>query len=176
MVRLRIIALSVLAGATLAVGAAAAIAFPTMKALDPVLAAYVAWPDPHWPIAAGAIANRLFRILDWVALGIVVVALVSMIPRSARPTRSLIGVVAAVSMLLLAGVVATNWVWIRPTMHHHLEAYWTAARAGDIAAGNAGREAFAGFHPIATGLLVAQAGLALICAAASRPWPLDRQQ
>lgn len=176
MVRLRIIALSVLAGATLAVGAAAAIAFPTMKALDPMLAAYTAWPDPHWPIAAGAIANRLFRILDWVALAVVAIALVSVIPRSARPQRSVRGAITVAAIILLAGVVGTNWVWIRPTMHHHLEAYWAAAKAGDLNGGRAAREMFARFHPIATGLLVAQAGVALVGAAASRSRPRDRQQ
>jgi hypothetical protein len=169
MPKIRMIALSVLAGATLAVGAAAAVAFPTMKALDPVLGAYAAWPDPHWPIAAGAVANRLFRMLDWVALVVAVVALVSVVVSLRGSGRSARGVVCAIAVVGLAAVVGVNWAWLRPTMHTHLQAYWEGARTGEIEPARVAREAFDRLHPVASWMLMAQVGLSLVGAAASVP-------
>ncbi len=176
MIRLRIIALSLLAGATLAVGATAAIAFPAMKALDPTLATYAKWPDPHWPIAAGAIANTLFRALDWLALGVVLIAVITLIPRSSHQARSLTGLLCGLSILGLVAIVGVNWGYLRPTMHTHLDAYWTAAQSGDIDTGRAERSAFDRLHPVASYLLTSQLVLALVGAGLSRPMPLDRQQ
>lgn len=168
MLHLRIILLSLLAGATLAVGATAAVAFPTMKSLGPVLEAYAAWPDPHWPIAAGAVANVLFRSLDWMALGVAVIALLSLAPPGSRPARGLVGMLCAVSIIGLCAVVAINWAWLRPTMHEHLGAFWTAAGSGDIDAGRAERAAFDRLHPIASWCMYAQLAFTLIGAATSR--------
>jgi hypothetical protein len=161
--------LSLLAGATLAVGGAAAVAFPTMKALDPALGVYAAWPDPHWPIAAGAVANRLFRLLDWVALVVAAVALVSVVASLRGSRRSVRGVVCAIAVAGLTTIVGANWAWLRPTMHGHLQTYWEGARAGSIEPARAAREAFDRLHPVASWMLMAQVGLSLVGAAASVP-------
>jgi len=169
MIRLRIIVLSVLAGATLAVGGIAAILFPVMKALDPTLPYYSRWSDPHAFIAAGSIASQLFRTLDWLALGVAVVAAVSLIPRGARPDRSAAGMAVWISVGLLVVLVALNWLWLRPTMYAHLQEYWQAANSGLLTEGRAEKAEFMRLHPIATGMLVAQLGLALTGAALTRP-------
>jgi len=171
MIRLRIIVLSVLAGATLAVGATAAVAFPTMKALDPTLSTFSAWPDPHWPIAAGDIANRLFRMLDWFSMACVAVAVLTLFPRTGRPPRSIGSILSVVAIFVLIDVVATNWIWVRPTMHRHLEAYWSAARAGEVEVGRSARAAFDRMHPIASAMLMTQLIAALVGAALTRPAP-----
>ena len=169
LIGLRIIVLALLAGATLAVGATAATAFPAMKALDPTLSTFAAWPDPHWPIAAGDVANRLFRMLDVMSAVCVGLAAASMLPRSARPGRTASGIVSIIAVAGLIAIVATTWAWLRPTMHGHLETYWTAARAGDVERGRAARDAFTLLHPTSSRLLTAQLILALIGAACTRP-------
>src|SRR5690242_5451454 len=54
---------------------AAAILFPLMHTLDPRLPEYATYTGPHWSLAAGAVANRIFAISGVISLAAAAVAL-----------------------------------------------------------------------------------------------------
>ncbi|MCW5775702.1 MAG: hypothetical protein KIS87_04570 [Phycisphaeraceae bacterium] len=154
-------------GILIATGAAAALVFPAMKALDPALPAYAAFDRPHWTLAAGHVAERYFRASDvaqvalagiaWLTLPIA--AAVFGLRRGLPIVR--IGLVGALSVSL-----AWQLLSLRPRMDLHLSAYRAAAIAGESELAEEERAAFAALHPAASSVMAINAALVLLAFAA----------
>lgn len=163
----RLVALGLWAGALLLTGAAAAIAFPTMKALDPSLPAFAAHPEHHWSIAAGHIMRRVFFVSDIVQLAAAAVVLTSLgvelrILRLRR--TSMAWRVRALVMLGAVALALWQALVMSPGLNALLDAYWTSAQAGALEAAAQAKAAFDARHTGASRLLTAT--FALLCAAA----------
>lgn len=165
---LHLFALGAWAGMLMLVGAAAAIAFPTMKRLDPQLPEFSQYNEDHWMIAAGSVMNRVFQLADWVALGLATLALVSLVlifagrQSAPRLRRTVHGIVLLVAMTLL---LIESFV-LAPRMRSTLEEFLDAARAGDIATANLARDEFRADHPMASRLMMAQFSAVMLSFAA----------
>jgi hypothetical protein len=160
-------ALGLWLGILILAGAAAAILFPTMHSLDPTLREYPAYTGPHWSLAAGTIANRIFNIAGIIEVACAAVFLATL--AALLVSRSL-PKWAAVLRALTAVAIAAAWVTrMIPTAHiaGRLIAYDRAARAGDNTLAEQHRSIIAADHPLATRLMVAMAILLVLALAAS---------
>lgn len=136
-------------------GAMAAIIFPTMKQLDPVLPEFFSTPGDHWSLAAGLVMRKVFFISDIAQLVLAMIAVVSLtivlkageIGVLARRVLTLSLAVSCIAMLATA-------FWLSPAMRRDMDAALIAGKAGNSAAMNASRAQFAAKHTSATTLMV----------------------
>lgn len=152
-------ALGIAAGAMAMTGAAAAIAFPTMKSLAPVLPAFKVDEAQHWSIAAGSVMNRVFGVADVIVLGAAIAAALTLIVVAfiaRRSIASMTGVLRCVALVTMCGAVGFGWFGLRPRMQGNLEAYWSAAREGRVEDAAKFKAAFDADHPRASMLLSMQ--------------------
>lgn len=159
-----IVALGLWVGTLGMAGAAAAIVFPMMRDLDPTLAIYAAYPEPHWRLAAGHVAASLFFISDLVQLvcaGLAGLALTLMVllKRAAWPDRALAG--RFVIMTLLLALLSYRFFILAPRMDQSLAKYRSAAQIGDVASAATHAAEFNDDHPIASNTMSATFVLAL---------------
>lgn len=161
---LHVVSLCLWGAAVLGSGLAAAIAFPTMKALDPHLPAYSAYEGDHWMLAAGKIANRVFEITDAVQMAMAALAVFTavglLVARVCR-VRSIAGAMWLACVAAAVGVLAYTLLTLRPAMAVDLHAYWDAALAGDTPTAESAREAFSAEHPTASNLMAATSACVL---------------
>jgi len=176
-----IITLSLWAGAIAATGLLAAIAFPTMKDLNPQLPGITADNAEHWRIAAGAIFNRAFQqvqvptlAFDTAATWLLTIAAVSFTitqfpsqnppppstRRSAAKATHILGVITLLALVANTGCVAAEMT----TLSDQLTA---AARAGDEATVNNLRDDFDRMHDAITPRIATQILMLLALAAAA---------
>jgi hypothetical protein len=148
-------------GAIILAGAAAAILFPTMHSLDPRLPAYSGYSGPHWSLAAGTVANRIFGVAGVMELFAAAVALASLI--ALVVSRSLPRWLAALRLLLALAIAITFLLRLIPgaRISAELIAYEAAARAGNSALAEQHRQVIAAYHPMATTFLGVTAALIL---------------
>lgn len=146
--------LSMWAGSLAMTAVTAAIAFPTMKELNPSLPAFAAYPEDHWVIAAGQIMERVFTASDFVQLALAALACALFVPigLSRRLSRGLLAARAVVLVALLVSLLEYTFV-MRPQMTSDLMAFWAAAKTGDMEAANTARAAFDEAHPLASARL-----------------------
>lgn len=142
--------LGVWLGAMGIAGAAAAVAFPVMRNLEPTLGAYSAFPDEHWPIAAGEVLFRVFQISDLVAmicLTLVVGSLIAAIVAGGLSMRRLS--VKLRIALAIALLVIQSWSMfvLTPRMVGNVAEFWSAARIGDVERAGEYRVLFNNDHP-----------------------------
>ncbi len=152
----------------------AAVAFPTMRKLDPRLPEFAAYEGEHWRIAAGHIANRLFLINDMVQLAGVLVTLLTFGLLLLTTKRAAAGVLwpyvlRAVLLSAASILVAYQLFILAPRMQTNLQAFWDAARAGDAARAEALRSAFEVDHPTASNVLVAT-GVCVLLSLLTAAW------
>lgn len=148
---LHVFALGVWLGGLLLTGVAAAILFPTMKALEPKLPAFAAYKGDHWMIAAGRAADRVFTINDMVQLTCAMLAVLSLALGAAwglRPT-GVRGGLRIVALTVALAALGYQLFGLAPRMSTNLRAYWTAAQAGDHATAETKKAAFNADHPTA---------------------------
>ncbi len=141
-------ALGVWAGALFGAGVAAAVAFPTMKGLDPTLGAYPDYTGEHWVLAAGRVAARVFLIADitqfvcaFLAVGGFVLAAVA-----GDRVRSWLKFFRAGALGVAFLLVSYHLLIQGPRMDRDLRAYWDAAASGDNATARVHQDAFAARH------------------------------
>jgi hypothetical protein len=167
-------ALALWLGAIVMTAVFAAIIFPAMRALDPVLPGYAALDGGHWRIAAGQVAARAFRVSDAVEAGALVVGVASFGAQLRR--RGAGGRFSAsartVVLAALAAVTVFHVFVLGPRMARNSRVYWESARAGDLVAAERARGAFEADHPVATRLMGTEGVLLLLgigLSAAARP-------
>lgn len=154
------------AGALVLTAVTAALTFPVMRDLDPVLHGYPGAEDDHWLIVGGHIAAPLFELLAWVQLVCLACCGASLLAMSKAGWRT--GGRRRVRLRLvvlgLSAVLAVYYAgWLVPRMNGNLETYWSAAQDGFSATVNTSRKAFDADHPLASRLL----GATLVCVTAS---------
>jgi hypothetical protein len=155
-------ALGVWLGALLTVGGIAAVAFPTMKSLAPVLPGFRVPVEDHWSIAAGHIMNPSFFAV--MIAGIVLGATALLAWKGIGTLRRIVTLLA---LLLAVGTL----VGLGLPMRANLDLYWSAARAGETEAAAQSKAKFDALHPWSSRAMGTQAGLvalALVMAIASR--------
>lgn len=156
---------ALLTGALGMTGAAAAIAFPTMRELAPSLGAYPMYPGTHWTLAAGEVMRRVFTVSDVVMLatgvlgGLALTTSFALRLRAHRPSPTeWVRILLALGLL---GMIAYQAIFLRPAMNEELFAYLDAASIGDAANADMHRENFSAMHPTASRSLSATFGIAL---------------
>lgn len=161
--RLHLVALSLWLGALLSVSAVAAVAFPTMKSLQPALPGFRVNVLEHASIAAGHVMNPAFLALMIGGIALATSALLAW--RTMSGPRRVLGVL---SLALTAATLAALGL----PMRTHLDTYWSAARAGEVEAAESAKKSFDALHPWSSRALGTQALLVSISiglAAFSRP-------
>lgn len=144
--------LSVLLGA----GASAALLFPTMKGLEPTLASFEAYPHDHWKIAGGLVASRLFLLGDIVQLACVCLTLLALIVSALTGGLPASRGSLALRLLFLCGawLLASYQIMVLgPRMQTNLNAFYTAAKEGQVEEARAFQAAFDTEHPTSTRVL-----------------------
>lgn len=148
-------------------GAMAALAFPTLRELDPSVPAYQLYEGPHWSLAAGVLAERGFRLSDRVQVVCAVLALLLAwcLPRDGSRTA---GRLAVACLALATGGLVYQLGLLRPRMDEHVVAYRVEAREGRAEDAARHKAAFDALHPSASRALsftaLAVAG-AIVCVA-----------
>ena len=148
-------------------GAMAAVIFPTMKSLNPVIPGFEKMPQDHWALAAGSVMRIIFLIGDCLQCVLAAVSCVAavMVIRGYQ----LRGVRAALlGVPLVVGVVAAvlSAVWLSPRMRSEMDDAIAAARAGKAEEAQAARARFTAMHPTSEALLgTATVATAALCVA-----------
>jgi hypothetical protein len=160
---IHVAALGLWAGSMACVGVTAAIAFPTLRDLGPYMPDFGDYPDEHWRIAAGHVMNRVFMAIDYAAMALAAVAILTLGLRllaarvRQRPTLIRLGVT-----LLATAMLLVVFFTVRLPMTEDAHAYWEAARAGEVAIANTHKAAFDGMHQTASNLYVGQFAIVLL--------------
>lgn len=143
-------------------GLVAAIAFPQMKDLQPTLDAFTNYSGDHSSIAAGHIAARVFEVTLYARLLFAVVSLFTLLgsPKDRVPTFWRIGRMAIIVICIALAIYSAFVLY--PQMLNNLNAFWTAAKAGNTAEADAARIAFDADHPWASRLLISTAVLVFV--------------
>lgn len=157
-------ALGVWAGALFGAGVAAAVAFPTMKGLDPTLGAYPNYTGEHWMLAAGRVAARVFLITDLTQFVCAFLAVVGFVVATVAgdKARSWLKFFRAGALGVAFLLVSYHLLIQGPRMDRDLRAYWDAAAAGDNATAKAHQDAFAAQHGGASRVMTATFGATLV--------------
>lgn len=149
------------------VGTLAAIAFPTMKKLNPTVPEFAAVGD-HWKIAAGTVANKMFVVADSVSLACCLICLATLglglairVKRGRDHARSALWIFRTLAMTVAAGCLAYQLFILAPRMAENIHTFWDAARAGDVPKANAAQAAFDADHPTASNVIFAMFGAAI---------------
>ena len=146
-------------GAVLMTGAAAAIAFPEMRELGPVLPAFAGHEPEHWSIAAGHVMLPIFGVLDYATLALSGLAVV-FTGLSIRSCAGRAGIALWLVGLIGATALGGHHALVRsPEMREDAHAYWEAAREGDEETAARRRVEFETAHPVASNILKAESGL-----------------
>jgi hypothetical protein len=165
-------ALGLWLGSLVMTGAAAAIIFPTVKALRPSLPEFSGYTGDHWRIAGGQIASRVFLVCDVVQFICAILAGVSVcvLLIVARVSVRRPAVLARLATLGIAiAVLGGQLFFLAPRMNGHMLSFWAAAQRGDNAAAAVSQAAFDKLHPVATNLL-GVATLAVLVAMVLGAW------
>lgn len=118
-------------GLVLMTGVAAAIAFPQMKDLAPVLPEYAGHEEHHWSIAAGHVMLPTFRVLDYATLALAVLSVV-FAGVCIRACTGRLAITLWLVGLLGASAVGGHHALVRsPQMQDNAHAYWQAMRNKD---------------------------------------------
>lgn len=159
-----IVSASLWAGSILMAAVVAAVAFPTMRDLGPTLSAYEAYSGEHWPLAAGAVANRVFMIVDAAQLVLAMLAAGTLVflAYANQLGGRLVGIVRLLALGIALLTFGVHLFWLRPKMDVDLANYWEAARQGQTETAQEHREGFASKHPTASRLMGATALSALV--------------
>lgn len=138
-------------------GAAAAVIFPVVKALDPTLPEYAAYTGPHWRLAAGHIASRIFLISDAIQLGCVILCGLTLgviVLSSEAWTKPFVTGLRLVALLAAVSLLTYAFAFLGPRMNTNMLTYWEAARNGDNETALAHQTAFDDDHPKASRVMV----------------------
>lgn len=170
-------ALGVWSGALFGAGVAAAVAFPTMRDLQPTLGAYPAYTGEHWILAAGRVAAKVFVITDIAQFVCAFLAVVgfALATFAGRRNRSWLRFFRAASLGVAFLLVSYHLLIQGPRMDHDLRAYWDAASAGDNPRALVHQEAFSRQHPGASRIMTATF-IATLTTLALGAWSLSTER
>lgn len=153
--------------ALLGAGGSAAMLFPRMKDLEPRLEAFAAYPGEHWKIAAGQVAMRLFLACDAVQMvcaGACFLTLGLVLSRMKKEGVSAGGamLIRALALTVSMGLLCYQLFILGPRMQSNVQAFWTLAKAGEVARAAEFENAFSADHPTSTNVLGGTAAAVLM--------------
>ena len=151
-----LVAAGLWAGVVAMTAVSAAILFPTIRDLEPTLAAYPEYTGEHWRLGAGLVASKLFFAADIVQLAGIVLTGASLLTLVAMGRFWDRKVLAMVRLLGfgLAAVSLGAWMFaVGPEMWTNLNAYHAAASEGANDAAAQFQQAFNDAHPTASNLM-----------------------
>lgn len=157
---IQIAALGALVGMLCIAGLTAALAFPTMKRLDPALPGFPALRSEHWSLAAGYIAHPVLSVAIWGQLVLVTIAFLAAITGAGDRGWIRVGTRTCIMAVLFLGVMQA--ALLQNSMNPALESYRAAAASGDSVKARQSKAAFDAVHPGATRYMTAS----LVCALA----------
>jgi hypothetical protein len=171
--------LAIWLGALLMVAATAAIAFPSMRDLDPALPGFASYPTGHWEIAAGHVMAPAFAFSEGVQVvcaSVVGVCMAILIATRRLDLSRPLQLFRIVLVVVLVGALIEYLTRIAQPMQSMLVEFWQHAREGRVDEANGVRESFDVLHPkssmrlsaIMVGLLVAVMASMLSLGANSR--------
>lgn len=165
---LHIVSASLWAGVVAMAGLTAAVSFPKMRELQPVLAPYAAYEGEHWPIAAGTIANSVFFYADSAQLGLAMVAASTLgyLAFHGKLGGRVVGIVRLLALGVALLAFGFQLFFVRPEMDTDLVLYWEAARNGETQLAQTHRDAFNDRHPTVSRLMGLTAASSLVLAVA----------
>jgi hypothetical protein len=138
-------------------GVAAAVIFPVTRELNPQLPDFAEFTGPHWRIAAGTVAAKIFLISDAIQLGCIIIcgltlgAVVITAEGWLRPIATSIRLIA---LFCAVGLLTYSFSFLGPRMNTNMVNYWDAARAGDNESAAGFQAAFDSDHPTATKVMI----------------------
>lgn len=140
-------------GAVMMAGVAAAVSFPTMKALEPTLGVYAVYEGEHWRLAAGHVADNVFKIselIQFLAATLTLLTFIMLVAFLKLPLRSWVSFGRAAG--LGAGMLLLSYLFfvLGPRMNANLADYREAARAGEMETATRYQQAFNDDHPTAS--------------------------
>ena len=168
-------ALGLWLGCVLMTGAAAAVTFPAVKALNPTTPVYSGYSGDHWMLIAGHVAARVFYINDiaqFICAALVILTTAGLFLHDKSHFR---GRVQALRLAVLSGVFGFFCYYffvLSPHMSASLRDFWQAAQAGDNAGAATFKAAFDANHPVASNTLSAIA-VTLLAAIVLSAWPSE---
>lgn len=169
-------ALAFAAGLIGATGAAAAIAFPTMRDLAPDIPGLESVGD-HWMIAAGSVMAPVFTVVVSLAAAAIALATLLWVVQTLRgrsASRAL--VTRGVALLVTLAVAGHSQIVLVPRMNANFNGFLAAARNGDDAEVRRLRDAFDADHPVSSRSLSAIFALSLVSAALTIWAPAPRRR
>ncbi len=172
----QVAALAFAAGLIGATGAAAAIAFPAVRDLDPAVPGLDAIGD-HWMIVAGSVMAPVFSIVvaaAGVAVAFATLLWVLQVLRGRSASRAL--VTRGVALLLTLAVAGYTQIILIPRMDTNFAGFLAAARSGDEAETRRLRDAFDADHPTSSRSLGAVFALSLLSAGLTVWAPTPRRR
>jgi hypothetical protein len=163
-------------GVLIAVGATAAIVFPTMKSLGVRVPEITGDAADHYRIAGGMVAERVFLLGDAVMFpcGLIAAATLGCSfmffrSRSGKGAAMLRAVALGIALASLAALLLV----VTPAINSASAKHRAAAKIGDVPAAQAAMKAVDELHPTATNLMAAEAAAVLITLVAGA-WSLAR--
>lgn len=152
----------------------AAVVFPLMRDLDPSLPAYAAYDGPHWSLAAGILAERLFEIGFIVVGGALAVCFGALLALWVGRRSGRAPIARLALWTVTASVFTAQIAVLQPRMNDAASDYREAAAAGANETVTEARERFSALHPSASRLMggatiAALALFATTAAATGRP-------
>ena len=144
-------------GSLVMTGVAAAVIFPITRELNPQLPDFTEFTGPHWRIAAGTVAAKIFLISDAIQLGCIIIcgltlgAVVITAEGWQRPIATSIRLIA---LFCAVGLLTYSFAFLGPRMNTNMVNYWDAARAGENDAATSYQLAFDKDHPTATKVMI----------------------
>lgn len=143
-------------------GVVAAVVFPTVRDLGPVLPDHASYTGPHWSLVAGVIAESVFRI-GFVVVGVALVgALLGVLVLAVRRGERRLPVVRLGLVTVTLGLFLTHAGWLQPRMNDAASEYRDAAIAGDNTVASEAKSRFDSMHPTASRLIAATTIAALL--------------
>lgn len=144
-------------GVTAMTGVVAAVVFPTMRDLDPTLGGYAGYDGPHWSLAAGVIAEKMFHvgfIVTGLMLGLSLVAVLGLV---FLRRMSGVPIVRLGLVVVTLGLFLTHVGWLQPRMDRVSAAYREAASTQQHEVAAEMKAKFDSMHPVASRLVGASA-------------------
>lgn len=165
-----IASLSLWLGVVVMSGLVAAVAFPAMKALNPTIPEYAAYPFEHWKIAAGLLARTVFdlsAVMQWGLATITFIALAFRVVSDPPPRK--LPLARIILACASAAALATWRLGIAPGMDANLDGFLGAARAGEKLVADTHRNGFNAAHPLVSRVMMLLA-VALLAAIVATAW------
>lgn len=170
---LNVTALGLWLGCVVMTGAAAAVIFPSIKALAPTAPAYAQYTGEQWLIVAGHAAARVFYISDIIQFACAAIVLATTVALAMSDRGSLRGRASMFRHTMIAGAFAFFCYYffiLAPQMSFALHEHWQAAAAGDNERAARFKAAFDADHPSSSNTLGAIA-VTLLAALLATAWP-----